>query len=133
MTRLTFIPAQFIRVATAYRLDLNQCIVGGVHIVNNVGTVRLWRVSLPDFRDLGEIEFVNAVGKDDSVALEILASGDVLVTICEAAPDGGGVTSQPDIRIIPGVFHEYVTVDKLARNVERSIAKVIDAALNPKG
>lgn len=117
MTRLTFIPPQFIKVATAYRLDLSQFIVGGIHIPpgSSNGVARMWKVNLTDFSDGGEIPFENAIPKDDSIAIEILSSGDVLVTRSEAAPGGGGATSQPVVTRIPGVFGPYQAVDQPAR------------------
>jgi hypothetical protein len=107
MTRLTFIPAQFIKAATAYRHDLAQFVVGGVWLApgSTNGVVRAWKVNLPSMTNAGEIPIPNnAAAKDDSVAFEILDSGALLVTLIEAAPGGGGATSQPDAQLIPGVF-----------------------------
>ena len=106
MTRLTFIPPQFIKVAIAHRSDLSQCVIGGVWIAPGTteGRVRAWKVNLPAFTNAGEIPLTNAAGKDDSVAFAILDDGGLLVVIDEAAPGGGGATSQPDAQIVPGVF-----------------------------
>lgn len=101
--RLSFIPAQFIKVCIATRSDLSQFVVGGIHVVNNVGTARLWKVN-SDFTDGGEIIFPRGSGKDDTVAAAIERDGSVLVVVCEAAPGGGGATSQPDAQRIPNVF-----------------------------
>lgn len=120
MTRLTFIPPQAIKVATASRVDLSQFLVAAVWIApgTSEGRVRLWKVNLADFSNAGEIPFPNAAGKDDSVALEILADGSVLVTISEAVPGGGGATAQPDTQRILGVFPPFAgggAVDAWAR------------------
>lgn len=119
MTRLTFIPPQFVKVATAHRLDLGQFVVGGVHIVDGVGRVRIWKVNLADLSSGGEIPFPNAAGKDDSVALEILTDGSLLITISEAVVGGSGTTAQPDVTRILNVFPPYQqstgVVDTVAR------------------
>lgn len=121
MTRLTFIPAQFIKVATAYRLDLGQFVIGGVHLAPGAtaGVVRVWKVNLADLSNAGEIPFPNSVGKDDSVALEILHDGSLLITISEAVPGGSGTTAQPDVTRIANVFPPYQvstgTIDAVAR------------------
>lgn len=120
MTRLTFIPPQAIKVATASRIDLSQFLVAVVWIApgTSEGRARLWKVNLVDFSNGGEIPFTNSAGKDDSVALEILGDGSVLVTISEAVPGGGGATAQPDTQRIMGVFPPYTSggaVDAWAR------------------
>lgn len=106
MTRLTFIPAQTIKVAMATRPDLDQFIVGGVHIApgTSIGRVRLWKVALADLTAGEEIPFETETGKDDSVVFEILPTGDLLITISEATPGGGGSTAQPAVYRIAGVF-----------------------------
>ena len=107
--RLNWIPAQFIKVATAYRLDLPQFLIGGIYLApgSTAGVVRLWKVNIQDMSNAGEIPFSNDAGKDDSVALEILADGAVLITIAEAVPGGGGATSQPEVYRINAVFPAY--------------------------
>lgn len=104
--RLSFIPAQTIKVASASRADLAQFIVGGVYIApgTSAGRVRLWKVNLPALTDGGEVLFANEAGKDDSVALEILYNGDVLVSISEALPGGAGATAGISVTRIAGVF-----------------------------
>lgn len=106
MTRLTFIPQQFVKVATAARPDLNQIIVGGIHIAPNSssGVVRQWKVNIPAMTNGGEITFANAADKDDSVDYEIDDDGSLIITWCQAAPGGGGATSQPEIVRIANVF-----------------------------
>lgn len=104
MTRLPFIPAQTIKTTLATRPDLAQCIVGGIHIVSSVGRARLWKVNLADFSNAGEIALTNEGGKDDSVSAQILANGDLLVSISEATPGGDGATAGISLQRIPGVF-----------------------------
>lgn len=107
MTRLSFIPAQFIKVATAHRADLSQYVVGGVHLApgSSAGVVRAWKVNLPSLTNAGEIPIPNtAAAKDDSVAFQILNDGSLLVTLSEALPNQGGATAQPDGQLIAGVF-----------------------------
>lgn len=107
MTRLTFIPAQFIKVATAHRPDLAQYVVAGIHIApgSSTGVARAWKVNLPSFTNGGEIPIPNnAAAKDDSVFVHILNDGSLLVTIDEALPFQGGATAQPDGQLIAGVF-----------------------------
>lgn len=101
--RLSFIPAQTIKVAIATRADLAQFVVGGIHIVSSVGRVRLWKVN-PDLSNAGEIAFPNEAGKDDSVSLAILANGDLLISISEATPGGTGATSGINVQRVAGVF-----------------------------
>jgi len=130
--RLTFIPAQTIKVASASRADLTQFIVGGVHIVDSVGRVRLWKVNLTDFSNGGEVPFLNEAGKDDSVALEILANGDLLVSISEAVPGGAGATAGIAVHRVAGVFPAMVapgggTVDAWARAQLAQHEKRLDA------
>ena len=106
MTRLSFIPQQFIKVAIAARSDLSQIVVGGIHIApgSSAGVVRQWKVNVPAMTDGGEIVFANAADKDDSVDYEIDDDGSLLITWAQAAPGGGGATSQPEIVRIPNVF-----------------------------
>lgn len=128
-TRLTFIPPAAIKVATAYRLDLTQFLVGIVWLApgSTNGIVRLWKVNLSNLSNAGEISFVKDAGKDDSIALEILADGSVLVTVSEATPDGGGATSQPEVYRIPAVFPAYVvssgTTDQALRAALAALPK----------
>jgi hypothetical protein len=122
-TRLTWIPAQFVRVATAYRLDLQQYIIGGVWFApgSTNGVVRLWKVNISDLSNAGEIVFANDAGKDDSVEIEILATGELLITVSEAVPGGSGSTAEPEVYRIPNVFSPFVSpsgsVDQTARNM----------------
>jgi hypothetical protein len=118
--RLSFIPAQTVKVASATRADLAQFLVGGVHIVDSVGRVRLWKVNLSDFSNAGEVPFPNEAGKDDSVALEILPNGDVLISVSEAVPGGAGATAGISVYRVAGVFPAMPaptggTVDAVAR------------------
>lgn len=130
MTRLSFIPAPFIKVTTAYRLDLQQFIIGGIHLGSSGGVARLWKINLPDLSDGGEIPFNNASGKDDSVAVEILSNGDVLVAVSEALPPpSSGSTSQPDVTIIRGVFGPYQAVDMPARNQANAAQRTANLAI----
>ena len=116
--RLSFIPPQFFKTEMAHRADLMQIVVGGVWQKpgTSAGRVRLWKVNLPDLSDGGEIPFDTEAGKDDSVAIVILDSGDVLVAVSEALPGGVGVTSQPAVYPIYGVFPQAPgPTDELAR------------------
>lgn len=103
--RLTFIPAQTIKIEMATRPDLTQFVVGGIYIAPgmSVGRVRLWKVNA-DLSDGGEIPFETDSGKDDSVALAILPTGDLLVTVGEASPGGGGATTQPAVYLKTDIF-----------------------------
>lgn len=116
--RLSFIPAQTIKVAMATRADLSQFVVGGIHVVSSIGRVRLWKVNA-DLTNAGEITFPNEAGKDDSVSLAILPDGSVLVGISEALPGGTGATSGINVQRIAGVFPAAPapsgTVDTFAR------------------
>jgi hypothetical protein len=106
MTRLSFIPAQFISVATASRRDLSQFLLGGIYIApgTSEGRVRLWKIN-SDFSNGGEISITTGAGKDNTVALEILDNGDVLVTISEASGAlAPGSSSQPDCQRLHAVF-----------------------------
>lgn len=119
--RLSFIPAQMIKVASATRPDLAQFLVGGVHIApgSSIGRARLWKVNIATLTDGGEVTFPNEAGKDDSVALEILPGGDVLVSISAAIPGGAGATAGIEVYRITGVFPAQPvpssTVDTQAR------------------
>lgn len=110
MPRLSFIPAQFISVATAARRDLPQFVIGGVYIApgTSEGRVRLWKVNLSDFSNAGEIPFASGAGKDNTVDLEILDDGSLVVTISEASGAGApGSSSQPNAQRLSGVFPPY--------------------------
>jgi len=134
--RLDFIPAQTIKVQSAYRVDLTQFIVAGVHVVGSTGRARAWKVNIADLSDAGEITFPNEIGKDDSVSPIIIASGDVLFIVSEAAPGGGGATASPVVYRVAGVFGKYETVDTAARwqalaatNMAHAAQRTADAAL----
>lgn len=117
--RLTWVPAPLIKVVTATRIDLTQLLIGGIYLPPaGDSRARVWRVN-PDLTPASELAFPNSGGKDDSVALEILSNGDVLVTVSEALAGQGGGTSQPEVHRVVGVFPAYVagtgTVDAVAR------------------
>lgn len=119
MTRLTWVPAPLIKVVTASRIDLSQFLLGGIYLPpSGDSRARVWRVNA-DLTPASELAIPNSGGKDDSVALEILANGDVLITISEALAGQGGGTSQPEVHRVAGVFGAYVagsgTIDTVAR------------------
>lgn len=104
MTRLSFIPAQFVKVTQATRADLAQYVVAGIYIKEGApGVARAWKVNA-DGSDGGEITFVNESGKDDTVSAAILPSGDVRLVVSEATAGGSGATAQPVVYLIGGVF-----------------------------
>jgi hypothetical protein len=108
MARLSFIPAQAIKVASASRPDLTQIVVGCIHLPSgsSSGKVRAWKVNLYSWTDAGEIALTGNDGarKDDSVALEIAQNGDLIVTWSQAGSDNSGASSQPEVITIPSVF-----------------------------
>lgn len=107
MTRLTFIPAPFVKVAIATRDDLTQYVVAGIDTSSGDGRVRVWKVN-SNFTNAGEIPFSGGAGKDDSVDVAIDRDGSILVMVSEAAGAGAsGSTSQPDITRISGHFPAY--------------------------
>jgi hypothetical protein len=144
MTRLTGIPAQFIKVATASRPDLSQIVVGGIYLApgSSNGVVRQWKVNVPAMTLAGEILMPgNAAQKDDSVDYEIDSSGALIITWSQAGPDNSGASSQPEIIIIPGVFPSApsgggggggstTNVDQVARNAAAAAQSTADQALS---
>jgi len=105
MTRLSFIPAQFIKCAQDQRDDLDRYVVAGIHIAlgSSAGVGRAWVVNA-DGTDGGELHWPNSADKDDSISIKVLNNGSVRIVWCQAAPGGGGATSQPDAVVIPDVF-----------------------------
>ena len=129
MTRLTFIPAQTIKVVCVERAAL--AVVGGIYIApgTSIGRARLWKVNLPDGSDAGEIPFQSDSGKDDSAALSILGDGSLLVVVSESTPGGDGKTAQPALYLIPGVFPPLPPcVDEPARWQANAATKMAAAA-----
>lgn len=138
MTRLPFIPAQTIKVSTASRADLAQFVIGGVYIApgTSAGRVRVWKVNIATLTDGGEIIFPNEAGKDDSVALEILTTGDLLISISEALPGGAGATAGLAVYRVLGVFPAQAapgssTTDTLARAQIAALSTQVNKHLKP--
>lgn len=103
MTRLTFLPAPFVKHAIARRGDLGAYVIAGIH---NEKT-RVWKVNADD-SDGGELTITAGPGKDDSVDVWIDDDGSVFVSVSEASGAGAsGSTSQPDVQRIGGVFPPY--------------------------
>src|SRR5262245_47268849 len=96
MTRLSFIPQQFIKTAEATRADLDQYIVAGIHLApgSSTGVPRAWKVNADDTNG-GEITWPKPAGKADSVACAILNDGSVRFVTSAAAPGQSGSTAQP--------------------------------------
>lgn len=117
-TRLTAIPAPFIKLQIASRDGLDYFVLGGIYLPpgSSNGAARLFRVNA----DLSVVALtptgMGASGKDDSVALHILPNGTLRVVISEADASQSGSTSTPTIYDLPNIFPALpATVDATAR------------------
>jgi Alanine-zipper, major outer membrane lipoprotein len=144
MTRVEGIPAQTIKVATATRSDLLQYVLGGIYLAagSSSGRARVWVMAYPA-TIIRELEFSNTSQKDDSISLQILPDGAVMVTTSEAGPDNSGASSQPVIVQIAGVFPPAPTggsggggggsttnVDQTARDMATAAQNTANQALS---
>jgi hypothetical protein len=133
MTRLSYIPQQFIKCGHDQRDDLDQWVVVGIHLApdSSAGVGRAYVINADNTLDR-ELSWSNTADKDDSISVKVLRSGDVRIVWCQAAPGGGGVTSQPEAVIIPGVFAprgEYMPArDQPARDQAVSCQHVANTA-----
>lgn len=138
--RIDGIPAQTIKIETATRPDLLQYVLGGIHLASgsSSGRARVW-VMAYTATIVRELSFDNTSQKDDSIALEILPDGAVMITISEAGPDNTGASSQPVVVQVPGVFPpapsggtggggSTTNVDQVARDMATAAQNTATAA-----
>jgi hypothetical protein len=134
MTRLSFIPAQAIKVAHDQRSDLAQYVAACIYIApdSSAGVPRAWVVNADD-TDAREIPIdLSGIGKADSVSVKVLANGSVRLLVSAAQPGQSGSTAQPVSIVVPNVFPPApplsACIDQPARNQANAATNMAHAA-----